>query len=96
MPSIKIEYLAIFRHILGKKSERIPMWEGADVESLIQVMADRNGSEFERTILNPESGELNQSIMIILNGELLKLPIDLKRPLAEDDEITLGVTAFGG
>lgn len=96
MPKILVDYLTIFREIIGKRNEEVVLSEGASVEDLLQHLISCYGSKFKEIMIDFKTGDLSGYIMIIVNDKVLKVPIDLKYKLKDYDRVTIGIPAFGG
>ena len=52
--------------------------------------------DFNERIYNPDTGEVSDQVMIILNGDLLQFPHVTEARLSNGDRITLAIVFGGG
>ena len=85
MPVIKINYLASFQALTGKKSERYPIGNGESLESLKRKLTSKYGENFER--------QLNTELTIVfLNGN----ETSGNPTLNDNDKISFAMLFGGG
>lgn len=90
---VKVAYLSILRDATGIDEEVLDVSEGVTVGGLLSVLLDKYGDRM-KPFLDPGM-EMGQSIMMMLNGELLS-PSDMGRVLPPDAEFLVGLPPFGG
>lgn len=78
---------------MGQASEGLDLAEGTTVQTLMDQIADRAGSEI-RSFLFGESGKLSGSVLLFLNDEqvLWSEPTELR----EGDRLTIATPIAGG
>jgi hypothetical protein len=78
----------------GSDSERMPLPEGVGtVGDLINYM----GGQIEYSFINPESGQLEEDLEIILNKkEIWFYPEALNTPLQDSDVVEIYLLPLGG
>lgn len=66
--------------------------------TLLNVLSDlaKGYAEFKRMIFNPETGKINDQILIIINQNLVKFNQVKDTPLKDKDVIDLAPVYFGG
>lgn len=89
---VKVAYLSILRDATGVKEEVLELEEGSTVEDLVQALVAKYGERVRSLI---SDSDVEQGVMITLNGELLS-KADMKREVPDRSEVLIGLPPFGG
>jgi MoaD family protein len=90
---VTLNYFAQVRKAVGAESEKLEIADGADVLSAVLKAADEHGEGFRGMLLN-EAGEIQPSLLILVNGQ--PVPHGQKSSLADGDEISILSPVAGG
>ncbi len=90
---VKVTYLSIIKDAIGVDEETLEMKEGSTIGELLSALLAKHG-DCMKQFMDPSS-EMGQSIMVMMNGELLSSS-DMGRTITVDAEILVGLPPFGG
>ncbi|WP_448577861.1 MoaD/ThiS family protein [Thermosphaera sp.] len=90
---VKVRYHApLIQSVVGVESEELILEEGAKLKDLLKKIARARGRRLEQWFFS-EDGELNQGILLIVNGSVVH---DLDKDLNDMDEVLLTIPFDGG
>jgi MoaD family protein len=90
---IKVIYLDRLRRLTGKDLETIELSKGSDVDSLLKVLSEKYGEEFENYVYD-ESGDVKPYIQFFINGR--SVVRDTETELKDTDELVIVFATGGG
>ncbi|HPC27403.1 MAG TPA: MoaD/ThiS family protein [Candidatus Methanomethylicus sp.] len=90
---VKVTYLSVVRDAVGTDEEMLDIKEGSTVGELLSSIMAKHGERMKQ-VLDPSS-DMGQSIMVMLNGELLS-PSDMGKTVSAGAELLVGIPPFGG
>ncbi len=94
MTNIKINFYEPFRHIAGKDSEMFNYPADITLLSFISsTLPEKYGESFEKLLFD-DKHNISLSLLILVNGTIIKNISDFK--LSDNDEITLLLPVAGG
>lgn len=91
---VRVEFFGTLREIGENK-----IWEVKEVISLVDLlkeMAKRYGFKFEKQIFCPKGNELNQYVILMINGRPISLLDGIKTTLNEGDKLSFLIPVSGG
>ncbi|TFG11881.1 MoaD family protein [Candidatus Thorarchaeota archaeon] len=83
MPEVTVKLFATVREKAGKKSVEM---RAANVGELLEKLKKKLGPEFEKTVFDPDTGELKRFFSVMVNGKRIET-LD-----GRDTELELGDT----
>jgi molybdopterin converting factor small subunit len=99
MPFVKIKVTGYgkFKGLIGAEVSLELEAERATVREALEVLCNQYGEGFESTLLDPSTGEIKRSNLVLLNGQpYINLARRLGSELKEGDGITLLPVLVGG
>ena len=92
---IKIRYLNIVGHTLGKKREEVEIPEKTGLVDLFEILTEKYGEKFSRFLFAPDTRTIKRHALIIINGIIVRNPSTVS-DIPENAELAIGVMAAGG
>lgn len=90
-----MKFSAMLVDIVGESETSIDM-KGERVEDLIGVLVERCGEEFEKRVIDEETGELRRFINVFVNGRDIRNLESLDTHLNNENEIRIMPSVAGG
>lgn len=88
---VKVRYLGAFAEAAPAK-EATCEFADATLDSLLDHLVKKNGEKFRNLMIDPDTGSIRGGMTILVNGNR----IDLRHPLADNDEVVLLTPVAGG
>lgn len=95
MVNVNVKFSAIFKNMTGTTTAQVKM-DGKTVSDLISELIDRYGEEFEKRIIDEETGKLRRFVNIFVNGKDIRNLDGGETKLTEDDEVRVIPGVAGG
>jgi MoaD family protein len=94
---IQVKGYLTLRGVIGDQPAREIEAEQATIRDLLQQLSLELGQEFTQIFFDPETGEPNRLVSVLVNGRhYTHLPDGLDTILADGDEVALFPPAAGG
>ena len=90
---LTVKYFATIRTYTGETGRRLDD-APADLRALLATLAGRYGTPFRRAVFS--DAELNDEIIILVNGRNVRYLQGLDTPLEVDDEVSIFPMVAGG
>lgn len=91
MARIKVVYDGYFGAIAGRRSEEVD-FPGGTMADLVRSLGQRHGPRFLHIVLDPATGEVAETVGLLVNGQRPPLTLMLR----EGDEVAFLMALAGG
>ena len=91
---MKIKFFSTYREIAGLKEVEIPAVP--DIWSLLVQLGGQYGSAFKKVIFTPDETDINEEMIIFVNGQNISYLGGKNTPLADTDTISIFPQIDGG
>jgi molybdopterin synthase sulfur carrier subunit len=95
MPTLTVRVFATLRQFLGWKTPNIDA-PVDDVGELIKFIADRFQPSFKDVLIDPKSGQVRRTFLILVDGRDIAFLEGLRTKLKEGDTIAFFPPVAGG
>lgn len=94
---VTVDYLGHIKALIGaEKAGNIEIKDGASVNDLLLLLAEKYGEPFKKAIYEPNSSDLKPNFILTVNGLLLNQLRGTDTRLKEGDRIVLMPIVSGG
>ncbi|KXB00111.1 hypothetical protein AKJ47_00005 [candidate division MSBL1 archaeon SCGC-AAA261G05] len=91
---VKVKFFASFREAVGEKGVEAKSAE--NIEILLEKLVEQFGEKLEHQFYEQKSGELRDSVNILVNGRGINLLEGLETPLKDNDTVAIFPPVGGG
>ncbi len=93
MPEVIVKFFATVREKAGRKSLEM---SATNIGELLEKLKHDLGPEFEKTVFNPETGELRRFFSVMVNGKRIETLDGHGTELESGDAIAIFPPVGGG
>jgi molybdopterin converting factor small subunit len=94
---VKVEYIGHIRKLIGsEREETFEVPEGALLENLLNMLAEKYGAPFKVAVYEPGDSDLKQGFIATVNGYLINQLDGVRTKLKNGDHIILTSVVSGG
>jgi MoaD family protein len=94
---VTVDYLGSVKQSLGlKQAEQIELKDDASVLDLLQLLAEKHGDPFKKSVYEPNDHDLKPYYILSINGLLTNQLNDIETKLKDGDHLIFMPVVSGG
>jgi MoaD family protein len=93
---VKVKLLGIFREISNRDQVFLEFEKPSSLEKVLQKLVEYSPPEFKRVLIDPELGNHNPNILILVNGKEISILEKFETLITHGDEVVLIPVSHGG
>ena len=94
---IRVKGYLKLKQAMGKEPELMMENGQWTIRRLLEELSDRFGKDFSRMIFDPDTGEVNGYVRVLVNGRHYShMPDRLETPLTDGDDVAIFPPVAGG